>query len=177
MKMITIWYFYTALKKQTEKFDHVESSEPSNSLILKLQKPVRVPWGIQHFIFSQLNFFLHKFSILLTHIASKTSSQTLFSFYFLSVLFAYFVFSSGCGPPPKTVATARRGRIRWKNYVAKKSFSFRKVLPYFSRDNGASFWVSINDFECVPSCRRWQYPVIRLLINREAVRTSSSPEL
>ena len=58
MKMITIWYFYTALKKQTEKFDHVESSEPSNSLILKLQKPVRVPWGIQHFIFSQLNFFL-----------------------------------------------------------------------------------------------------------------------
>ena len=57
--------------------------------------------------------------------------------------------------------------------MAKKSFSFRKVLPYFSRDNGASFWVSINDFECVPSCRRWQYPVIRLLINREAVRTSS----
>ena len=43
MKMITIWYFYIALKKQTEKFDHVESSEPSNSLILKLQKPLRVP--------------------------------------------------------------------------------------------------------------------------------------
>ena len=47
-----------------------------------------------------------------------------------------------------------------------------KALPYLSSDNGASFSVSINDFtiKSVPSCRRWKYPVIRFLINREAVR-------
>ena len=54
--------------------------------------------------------------------------------------------------------------------MAKKSLRFRKALPYSSRDNDASFSVSINDFESVPSCRRWHYPVIRLLINREVIR-------
>ena len=54
--------------------------------------------------------------------------------------------------------------------MAKKSLRFRKALPYSSRDNDANFSVSINDFESVPSCRRWHYPVIRLLINREVIR-------
>ena len=57
-----------------------------------------------------------------------------------------------------------------KNSVAKKFFSFRKALPHSSSENGTSYSVSINDFKCVPSCRRWQYPVIRLLINQEAIR-------
>ena len=31
-------------------------------------------------------------------------------------------------------------------------------------------WFAARGFKSVPSCRRWKYPVIRLLINREAVR-------
>lgn len=38
--------------------------------------------------------------------------------------------------------------------MPKKSLSFSKALPYSSRDNRASFSVSINDLKCVPSRRR-----------------------
>ena len=54
--------------------------------------------------------------------------------------------------------------------MPKKSLSFSKALPYSSRDNRASFSVSINDLKCVPSRRRSSTLIIRLLINREATR-------
>ena len=79
--------------------------------------------------------------------------------------FCHLQFLRQCSPQPRMAATTR-GRIRWP----RKSLSFKKALRYSSNDNGVSFSVSIKDLKCVPSCRRWKYPVIRLLTNREAIR-------
>ena len=49
---------------------------------------------------------------------------------------------------------------------------FHESASLFVEWQWRQFSVSINDFtiKSAPSCRRWKYPVIRLLINREAVR-------